>query len=114
MLDSDSKYPAVVKALQGAGKYFTAMSSSKEVTQAALDRIRDVCCNVLDQAQRDRLIAWIELLLDPASRKTARPDAQADGGQFRSIEGFPDSSARHREETVRQREGLALDSDGRA
>jgi hypothetical protein len=69
LIEIDAKYPAAIKGLQGAGKNFTLLSSSKELTQAALDRIRDVCCRVLTQLQRDRLVAWIDLLLDPASRK---------------------------------------------
>ncbi len=65
---SDDKYPAAVSALRGAGKHFTLIAGNKDVTQAALDRIRKVCCDVLAQPQRDRLVEWTELLMNPASR----------------------------------------------
>jgi hypothetical protein len=65
----DDKYPAPVHALRGAGKQFTLIAGNKDVTQAALDRIRYVCCNVLAQPQRDRLVEWTELLMNPPSRR---------------------------------------------
>jgi hypothetical protein len=68
LVESDQKYPATVKALRGAGEQFSRMAGNKEVTQAALDRIRTVCCASLTQTQRDRFVEWIDLLLNPSSR----------------------------------------------
>jgi hypothetical protein len=68
LVESDQKYPAFVRAVRGAGQQFGRWAGNKDVTQAALDRIRTVCCGSLTQTQRDRLVEWIDLLLDPSSK----------------------------------------------
>jgi hypothetical protein len=65
---SDDKYPATIRALRGAGEQFKLVASNTELTKAALDRIRNVCCKVLAQPQRDRLVEWTEFLINPAGR----------------------------------------------
>jgi len=96
LVQTDAKYPAVVSALRGAGQNYNRIKASKEgskegrkeVVQAALDRIRDLCCNVLTQAQRDLLVAWIDFLMDPASRKPTELTLKLTIANFSPLKDF--------------------------
>ena len=88
LVRTDATYPAVVSALRGAGENFSKVKGSKELTQVALDRIRDVCCSVLTQGQRDLLVEWIDFLLDPSSRKPTESAAKLTVATFGPLKDF--------------------------
>jgi hypothetical protein len=88
LVQTDAKYPAVVSALRGAGENYNRLKGDKVVVQAALDRIRDVCCNVLAQPQRDLLVAWIDFLLDPASHKPTELTLKLTIANFNPLKDF--------------------------
>ena len=112
LLESDARYPSTVAALRGAGKQFNLLGARDDVAQSGLDRIRRVCCNVLTTVQRERLIAWIDVLVDPSMvhlRDAARKLLSANFGEMREL---PDGGARYRAQTLRRAPHLTMRPHG--
>jgi hypothetical protein len=88
LLESDARYPATVTSLRGTGKEFNSVGSKSEIARSALERIRTVCCNVLTTEQRERLIAWIDVLLDPSMLRLTDPARTLLNASFGEMRSF--------------------------
>jgi hypothetical protein len=64
-LITKSSYPHAISQLQRLGSPSNAGWSEKVRTQG-LDRIRELCCNGLNESGRHKLVAWLDALLDPS------------------------------------------------
>jgi hypothetical protein len=58
-------YPHAISQLQELGKPENSGWTDKVRTQG-LDRIHELCCKGLDDSGRQKLVAWLEALLDPS------------------------------------------------
>jgi hypothetical protein len=88
LLESDMRYPSTVTSLRGAGKQFNLLGARNDVARSGLDRVRSVCCNVLTTVQRERLIAWIDVLLDPSTLHLTDPARKLLSANFGEMRSF--------------------------